>query len=291
MVIILFLVLLPTNNASGADLPQNKYLDAYNIINEGDKYFAKQEWALADENYILAMKMLKKLKAEYPNWEPSIVDYRLEYIRKKIKSPLKGEKDDEVKKPTEISDKNSKEVKEVMEIEVSSRLNMPFDEKEIVDVIPIKKGSEFKPEEVEQSKEILLATGKYKSVEIKEFEYRDERGKKGFKVVILIYPDIPDQDVEAYFEKSRRPENLTPQKAFWGQYGYGNQDNISIIPAEFDAAYPFIGSFAFVKKNGRYGFINSNGEIVLYLHFAVLLAFVSGLCGFLASYLVFRRRP
>jgi len=247
----------------GSDQPQNKYLEAYKVINEGDKYFANQEWALADERYILGIKMLKKIKADFPDWEPSIVNHRLEYMRTKIKNPPKNEDEDQAKFFSEMPNQGSRGSKQVMEIEISSRLNMPFNGEEILEKIPIKKGFELKSEEVDQSKEILLTTGKYKSVEIKEFEYRDERGRQGIKIVILIDPNISQAEVEAYFEKSRRPENLVPKKSFWGKYYYANHDGIEIISAEFEEAYPFEGNYACVKQNGRYGLIDAKGNFVV----------------------------
>lgn len=250
-------------NLLGSELPQNKYLEAYVLINEGDKYFANQEWALADERYILGMKMLKKIKADFPEWEPSIVDHRLEYLRKKIKTPPKEEDTDKVEESSDMPDQGSKGLKTVMEIEISSRLEMPFNEQEILEKIPIRKGFELKSEEVDQSKEILLTTGKYKSVEITEFEHRDDRGRAGTKIIILIDPNISQAEVEEYYKKSSRPENLVPKKAFWGKYYYANQDGIGIIPAEFEEAYPFEGEYACVKQNGRYGLIDATGKFVV----------------------------
>ena len=140
---------------------------------------------------------------------------------------------------------------------------MPFDEKEILNLIPVKAGQEMESGSTDLWEKKILDTGKYKSAEIKEIETQDARGGKCIKLFVVIEPNISDQEVEAYFEKSRRPENLTPKKTWWGKYCYCNQDGIDIIHAEFEEAYPFEGEYACVKQNGRYGLINAKGEFVV----------------------------
>jgi hypothetical protein len=140
---------------------------------------------------------------------------------------------------------------------------MPFDTNEVLKVIPARNGQQFKNGDVEAWKRAILQTGKYKSVDIKEIEHQNAHGNNVVRICILIYPNISPDEIEAYYEKSRRPEKLTPKKAFWGKYYYSNPDGIEIIPAEFDEAYPFEGEYACVKQNGRYGLIDATGKFVV----------------------------
>jgi len=252
-----------THNLLGSDLPQDQYLKAYNIINEGDKYYAIQDLAASDEKYITAEKMLEKIRADFPDWEPSIIDYRLETLRAKMTTHSKNETKDEKTKPEETLGNNPQDSKRILEIEVSSLLRMPFDEKEILNLIPVKAGQVMESGSTEFWKKKILDTGKYKSVQITQTEIRDARGCKCTKLYFLIEPNISHEEVEAYFERTMRPENLKPKKTWWGKYCYCNQDGIDIIPAEFEEAYPFEGEYACVKQNGRYGLINAKGEFIV----------------------------
>ena len=99
---------LPTHDLLGSDLPQDQYLKVYNTINEGDKYYAIQDLAASDEKYIAAEQMLEKIKAEFPDWEPSIIDYRLETIRAKMTTHSKK---DRRNKPNETLSGNAQDSK------------------------------------------------------------------------------------------------------------------------------------------------------------------------------------
>jgi len=252
-----------THSLLGSDLPQDQYLKAYGIVLDGDKYYAIQDLPASDEKYIAAEQMLEKIKADFPDWEPSIIDYRLETIRAKMTTQSKNEKQTNKGKPDETLGNNPPDSKRILEIEVDSCIAMPFDRKEILNLIPVKAGQVMESGNTELWKKKILDTGKYKSVEIKESETQDARGGKCIKLFVVIEPDISHPEVEAYLEKSRRPENLKPKKTWWGKYCYCNQDGVGIIEAEFEEAYPFEGELACVKQNGRYGLINAKGEFVV----------------------------
>ena len=48
-----------------------------------------------------------------------------------------------------------------------------------------------------------------------------------------------------------------------GKYGFIDSDGNEVIKAEWDEAKPFSEGFATVKKDGRYGYINTQGELVI----------------------------
>ena len=48
-----------------------------------------------------------------------------------------------------------------------------------------------------------------------------------------------------------------------GKYGYINDRGILVIPMEFDFAYNFSEGLARVKKNNKFGYINTQGKLVI----------------------------
>ncbi|NDA26497.1 MAG: hypothetical protein EBZ05_06630, partial [Verrucomicrobia bacterium] len=57
--------------------PQDDYLQIYVMINEGDKLGQSGQASQAREKYETALSRLEKLKNENPEWEPTIVKYRI----------------------------------------------------------------------------------------------------------------------------------------------------------------------------------------------------------------------
>ena len=87
---ILCLALLPVF-ATGTWLqaaasPQDDYLQIYVMINEGDKLMQGGQNSQAREKYETALTRLEKLKNENPEWEPTIVKYRVKYLNDKLGS-------------------------------------------------------------------------------------------------------------------------------------------------------------------------------------------------------------
>ena len=64
--------------------PQDDYLQIYVMINEGDKLSQGGQNSQAREKYEGALGRLEKLKNENPEWEPTIVKYRIKYLNEKL---------------------------------------------------------------------------------------------------------------------------------------------------------------------------------------------------------------
>ncbi|MCD6339205.1 MAG: hypothetical protein J7M29_07495, partial [Verrucomicrobia bacterium] len=64
--------------------PDDMYLDIYNLIIQGDTLKANDEGLAAQEKYRQAFEMLKQLQAQYPYWNPSVVQYRLKYLKERL---------------------------------------------------------------------------------------------------------------------------------------------------------------------------------------------------------------
>ena len=96
------LLLLAAPSSHPAASPQDDYLQIYVMINEGDKLDNSGQKSQAREKYENALNKLEKLKNENPEWEPTIVKYRIKYLNDKL-SNLKSAKDASptpVEKPT-----------------------------------------------------------------------------------------------------------------------------------------------------------------------------------------------
>ena len=83
--------LIPAISHSAAS-PQDDYLQIYVLINEGDKLTQSGQNSQGREKYETALTRLDKLKNENPEWEPTIVKYRIKYLNGKLDS-LKSAKD------------------------------------------------------------------------------------------------------------------------------------------------------------------------------------------------------
>jgi tetratricopeptide (TPR) repeat protein len=85
-------LLLAAPSLHPAASPQDDYLQIYVMINEGDKLDNSGQKSQAREKYETALNKLDKLKNENPEWEPTIVKYRIKYLNDKL-SNLKSAKD------------------------------------------------------------------------------------------------------------------------------------------------------------------------------------------------------
>jgi len=85
-----FLLAIPSTHPAAS--PQDDYLQIYVMINEGDKLDNTGQKSQAREKYENALNKLEKLKNENPEWEPTIVKYRIKYLNDKL-SNLKSAKD------------------------------------------------------------------------------------------------------------------------------------------------------------------------------------------------------
>ena len=75
-----------TYRSEAAASPQDDYLQIYVMINEGDKLSQGGQSSQAREKYEGALTRLEKLKNENPEWEPTIVKYRIKYLNDKLAS-------------------------------------------------------------------------------------------------------------------------------------------------------------------------------------------------------------
>jgi len=85
-------LLLAAPSLHPAAPPPDDYLQIYVMINEGDKLDNSGQKSQAREKYETALNKLDKLKNENPEWEPTIVKYRIKYLNDKL-SNLKSAKD------------------------------------------------------------------------------------------------------------------------------------------------------------------------------------------------------
>jgi hypothetical protein len=66
---------------------QEKYLKMYVLINSGDKAETNMHTDEAKKYYQEAYLGLLQIQKEKPDWEPTIVRYRLRYVREKLGIP------------------------------------------------------------------------------------------------------------------------------------------------------------------------------------------------------------
>jgi len=82
----LLAALASASRLEAAASPQDDYLQIYVMINEGDKLNTGGQASQAREKYETALTRLEKLKNENPEWEPTIVKYRIKYLNDKLAS-------------------------------------------------------------------------------------------------------------------------------------------------------------------------------------------------------------
>ena len=75
-------LLFPALHAAG---PDDLYLDAYRLIQEGDQYSSAGQTDIARQRYSDAETNLKKIQVSYPEYNKNAVEFRLEYIREHTK--------------------------------------------------------------------------------------------------------------------------------------------------------------------------------------------------------------
>jgi TPR repeat protein len=74
--------------------PQDEYLLIYQRINEADRHFHAKEIDKARHLYENSLEGLEKIQKKHPDWEPSIIRYRIKYLEEKLDEiDLRGEKE------------------------------------------------------------------------------------------------------------------------------------------------------------------------------------------------------
>lgn len=87
---VLLLILGMTGHSQ--ESPQDQYLKIYLLIQEADKLETAGQKASARERYQVSYDRLKDLQQENPQWEPTIVKFRLKYTQDKVEQ-LQGATD------------------------------------------------------------------------------------------------------------------------------------------------------------------------------------------------------
>ncbi len=84
--LILSLAMLGAAQAAG---PDDQYLEIYNLIQQADGLNQAADARNAAAKYVQAQSGLKKLQEIYPNWNPDIVKFRLDYVSGKLADVVK----------------------------------------------------------------------------------------------------------------------------------------------------------------------------------------------------------
>lgn len=181
--------------ALAVEAPQDAYLLAYTQIGEADLLMRSGQTEEARRKYEVAWHQLKRIEAECPDWEPSILRYRLQYLSEKLghqqpplnpaarRAPLARTADSNWGKGS------SPPALTILEIEYSSRReDMPLNEDKIRQNMRSTKGSAYSGVQVDQDIRDLYATGDYENVQIQTSEFRSEEGGRGVRLEVLVDP-------------------------------------------------------------------------------------------------------
>jgi tetratricopeptide (TPR) repeat protein len=71
-------------SVQAASSPQDQFLQLYFLIQEGEKLESESQKSSAYVRYEESLKRLKALQKEFPDWEPSIVSFRIRYVTDKL---------------------------------------------------------------------------------------------------------------------------------------------------------------------------------------------------------------
>lgn len=84
LAVSLFLSTAFVANVMSAALPQEQFLQIYLLIQEAEKLESAGQNASAKTRYAVSQERLQKLNTNYPEWEPTIVKYRLRFCKDKL---------------------------------------------------------------------------------------------------------------------------------------------------------------------------------------------------------------
>ncbi len=77
---VAFAALLVSCTGARAAAPDEQYVELYGLIQEADKFNAAGQTRAAVTKYLEAQVGLKNLRAAFPDWNPKIVHFRIQYI-------------------------------------------------------------------------------------------------------------------------------------------------------------------------------------------------------------------
>ena len=194
---LLGIVLVPSLVlASKPDTPQDRYREAYAVIAEADLLSKAGQEIEARLKYEEAWHRLKKVEKESPDWEPTILRYRIKYLSEKLgkgdgifrPSPQKRKF---VQKPDDSPDQIPASLPfiPILEIEFDSgREDVPINEDKIRQNMMSAKGGPFSSIVVDQDIRNLYSTGDYENVQISTSEMRSEDGDRGVRLTVFVEP-------------------------------------------------------------------------------------------------------
>jgi Flp pilus assembly protein TadD len=87
LLIVAFAALLTLSPWVRAEGPDDKYIEIYQLIQEGNQLAARGQADTARQRYTDAQTELKKLQASYPNWNEKLVEFRLRHLQEKLAPP------------------------------------------------------------------------------------------------------------------------------------------------------------------------------------------------------------
>ena len=189
--------------ASGSDTPQDRYLEAYAIIQEADLLTKAGQEKEALLKYEKAWHLLKRLEKESPDWEPSIVLYRLRHLSEKLGPSESAPEPSQAKRKNlgKLEDRpepktGSRPFIPILEIECSSgREDIPINEEKIrQNMLSVRRGP-YSSQVVDQDIRNLYGTGEFENVVIVVSETRSEDGERGVRLSILVDPKPTLSDV------------------------------------------------------------------------------------------------
>jgi hypothetical protein len=178
------------------DSPQDLYLKAYVIIKEADLLAKAGQENEARDKYEKAWHQLKRVEMESPDWEPTILRYRLRYLSEKLgKSDGISWPHPKKRKTAQKADDSPGQIPAplpflpILEIECSSRReDVPINEDKIrQNMMSVKRGS-YSWSVVDQDIRNLYSTGDYENVQILTSEMRSEDGERGVRLTVLVDP-------------------------------------------------------------------------------------------------------
>ena len=78
------LLLGGTGSPARAQSPDDRFVQAYSLLEEADKLNASRQTAAAVTKYLEAQVVLNNLQQTYPDWNPRLIGFRLQYISGKL---------------------------------------------------------------------------------------------------------------------------------------------------------------------------------------------------------------
>jgi hypothetical protein len=72
------------NSVRAADDPSDRWMHAFVLLQTGSQLGERELWPLAIANYVTALEYFEKLATENPEYEPALIRFRVEDLKKRI---------------------------------------------------------------------------------------------------------------------------------------------------------------------------------------------------------------